>query len=298
MLMGWFRWHHGSVTDPKFQLVAKKASASVGEVIAVWACLLEAASASEQRGNHGAIDFESMDCSLGYDDGKCRRIYDRMCERDLIDDEGGVAAWDRRQPKRERDDDSSTDRVRAFRDRQRQEKQGNATETPRNANADHETPREEKKRVEKHSPPPPSRGEPATGGGFARFWAAWPKHPRKAGRHQCWAKWQAKGLEAIADRVVAHVEALKAGEQWRKEGGGFIPSPLVYLNQDRWEAPTEGDIAAEHWTDSQAGIRSKGVELGVGDWTEDAWARGDVPDFLAYRARVFKAAGIEPARAA
>ncbi len=42
----WFRWHHGSVTDPKFQLIAKKAGGRVGDVIAVWAALLENGSAN------------------------------------------------------------------------------------------------------------------------------------------------------------------------------------------------------------------------------------------------------------
>ena len=45
--MHWFRWHHGLVTDPKLGLIARKADTSMAEVIAVWACLLEAASASE-----------------------------------------------------------------------------------------------------------------------------------------------------------------------------------------------------------------------------------------------------------
>ena len=51
--MHWFRWHHGTVTDPKFGLIAKKAGASVAQVIAIWAYLLEAASAAEERGHPG-----------------------------------------------------------------------------------------------------------------------------------------------------------------------------------------------------------------------------------------------------
>lgn len=104
--------------------------------------------------------------------------------------------------------------------------------------------REEKKRTT--PPQPPSRGEPETGGGFARFWASWPKHPRKAARHQCWAKWRAKGLEEIAERIVAHVEAMKRSEGWTKQGGEFIPAPLVYLNQGRWEAPVTSSAQTEN----------------------------------------------------
>jgi hypothetical protein len=139
--MEWFRWHHGSVTDPKFQLVAKKAGASTAEVLAVWACLLEEASMADQRGNPGTIDFDSLDCLLGLDEGKALAIYERMNERGLFKEDGEIEAWDRRQPKREREDATSTDRSRTFRAKQRQA-------TPSNANEHTETPREEKSREE------------------------------------------------------------------------------------------------------------------------------------------------------
>jgi uncharacterized phage protein (TIGR02220 family) len=147
----WFRWHHGTVNDPKFQLVAKKSGASVAEVIAVWACLLEAASAADERGNPGDIDFEALDCALGLADGRTQAIYTAMNDRALVNqDTGRLAAWEKRQPKRERmDDDKSTDRVRAY--RQRQGSAGNANQengTPRNAMERQETPREEKSREE------------------------------------------------------------------------------------------------------------------------------------------------------
>lgn len=52
------------------------------------------------------------------------------------------------------------------------------------------------------------------------------------------------------------------------------------------------------WFDSVAGVRGKGVELGLGDWSEALWAEGKAPDYLTYRARVFKAAGHSPRAAA
>lgn len=138
----WFRWHHGSVNDPKFQLVAKRSHSRVADVIAVWACLLEAASMAEQRGSVGEIDFEAMDCALDLDDGQTARIVDAMRARALIEgDDCLISSWEKRQPKRERDDDKSTSRVQAFRERQR-------SETPRNAKETSETPRGEERRVE------------------------------------------------------------------------------------------------------------------------------------------------------
>lgn len=137
----WFRWHHGSVTDPKFQLVARKSGASLPDVLAVWAYLLEKASASEFRGCFGSVDVEAVDCLFGFDEGTTDSIMGEMVARKLIADEY-IVAWERRQPKRERENDNSTDRVRAFRERQR-------NETPCNANEATETPREEESREDK-----------------------------------------------------------------------------------------------------------------------------------------------------
>jgi uncharacterized protein YdaU (DUF1376 family) len=65
-------------------------------------------------------------------------------------------------------------------------------------------------------------------------------------------------------------------------------------------APAAGAAAAgaaTHWTESAAGIIAKGHELGLGAWSEAAQVAGRQPDFITYRKRVFKAAGID-ARAA
>jgi uncharacterized protein YdaU (DUF1376 family) len=58
--------------------------------------------------------------------------------------------------------------------------------------------------------------------------------------------------------------------------------------------PPERSDAA--WHDSVAGIRTKGVELGVGDWDQAAAEVGNAPQWPTYRAKVFRAAGHVPAR--
>jgi hypothetical protein len=147
--MDWFRWHHGSVTDPKFQLVARKSGSSVAEVIGVWATLLEAASMADVRGCHGVLDFEALDCSLGLDDGKAEQIYNLMTARGLVDSESKtISAWPKRQPVREREDDKSTERVKAFREKKRSETPSNASETPSNAEKRLEEIRGDKSREE------------------------------------------------------------------------------------------------------------------------------------------------------
>ena len=153
----WFRWHHGSVTDPKFRLVAKRAGARVSEVLATWASLLEAASAADDRGNAGRPDFEAMDLALDMDEGTAERIYRHMCERDVIDAKTGrVVSWEKRQPKRERPEDvTAAERKRNQRGRDAatasQQQPAETTEshvTPRHTTSHQEKPRGEERREE------------------------------------------------------------------------------------------------------------------------------------------------------
>lgn len=83
----------------------------------MWAVVLEAANGQEQRGQHGNLDFEAIDCQLGLQDGAARDIYTALCDRGLVDgEEGLVKQWDKRQPRREREADGlSTERVKRFR---------------------------------------------------------------------------------------------------------------------------------------------------------------------------------------
>lgn len=149
--MDWLRWHHGSVTDPKFQLIAKKSSCSVAEVIAFWAFILESASQAESRGSVEGIDLESVECLLGLDDGKAETIYNEMKLRGLIGADMRVSSWEKRQPKREREDDSQA-RVKAYRERQEEQEQNNENQvTPSNASINQKTPRVEKSREDKSS---------------------------------------------------------------------------------------------------------------------------------------------------
>jgi hypothetical protein len=153
----WFRWHHGSVTDPKFQLVARKSKQALASVIAVWAFVLEQASASAERGTFGSIDGEAIDCLLGLEDGATNAILAAMGERGLVED-GFVSAWEKRQPKRERTDNTSTERSRAYRAKQHQaaqnsDEQRHATPelsdaTQCNSTQHQKKPREEESREE------------------------------------------------------------------------------------------------------------------------------------------------------
>jgi len=139
----WFRWHHGTVVDPKLQLVARRSGASLPDVIAIWAALLETASQSSPRGSVESFDPEAFDVLFNFPEARSAAVLEALTARGMLRDMH-LVAWEKRQPKREREAENSTDRVKEHRRRKR-ESQG---ETPRNTNETQETPREEKSREE------------------------------------------------------------------------------------------------------------------------------------------------------
>ena len=85
--------------------------------------------------------------------------------------------------------------------------------------------REEKRREDIKTPLPPS-------GAFLRFWGSWPRSERKRAQGKCWELWRRRDFDQVSEHIISHVEALKPTDSWQ---GGFIPAPLVYLNQRQWE---------------------------------------------------------------
>lgn len=68
-----------------------------------------------------------------------------------------------------------------------------------------------------------------------RFSEFWEIYPNKTAKPQCHAKWKAKKLDKIADQIIANIVARLASD--RRWSDGFIPNPLTYLNQERWNDP-------------------------------------------------------------
>lgn len=83
-----------------------------------------------------------------------------------------------------------------------------------------------------------SRDEPP---GFVNFWQTWPNTDRKQAKGKCLEAWKKASAERDAAVILAHVESLKTSAGWTKNGGDYIPAPLVYLNQRRWEGAAAGN---------------------------------------------------------
>ncbi len=66
---------------------------------------------------------------------------------------------------------------------------------------------------------------------FQRFWENYPKKRAKKTAERAWKKIKLSQVPAI----LAAVERWKKTEEWKREGGRFIPYPATFLNGERWE---------------------------------------------------------------
>ena len=103
---------------------------------------------------------------------------------------------------------------------------------------------------------------------FERFWNAWPKnggrYSRKGGKSACLAVWNKRYHFTQADQIIKHVKWLKTTADWLKDQGAYIPAPIVYLNQQRWDGadiPEKKEekeiIHSNQWIADQAAHKAK-----------------------------------------
>ena len=166
----WVRLWEDMPDDPKWRVIAKRSGRPVHQVIAVFTRMLVNASRSSVRGTLEHWDDEDEAVALDMETIEVASIRNAMQGKVL--DGNSLTGWEKRQPKRE---EPSSDRVRAFRERQaelkRNETHGNARNAP------------EEKREEKIANDPPSlpttpMAEKERGGGnFDEFWGKYPKSP-------------------------------------------------------------------------------------------------------------------------
>lgn len=69
---------------------------------------------------------------------------------------------------------------------------------------------------------------------FDLFWAAYPKKVGKKDALRRFRMALKSGLPPI-EVLVASIEKQRDSDQWRRDGGQYIPNPSTWLNQGRWE---------------------------------------------------------------
>lgn len=132
-------------------------------------------------------------------------------------------------------------RVRKF--RKKQEVKGcNSSVTHVNASNDSvthgnvfscHTKTETETKIEKEEEPPIV---PQGGTIDKRFEVFWKTYPKKVGKEAARRSWtRLKVGDAKMQVMISAVEKQASSEQWKREGGRFIPNPATWLNQGRWE---------------------------------------------------------------
>lgn len=61
----------------------------------------------------------------------------------------------------------------------------------------------------------------------------WNHYPRREGKSACLKKWAAKNLDGKSALIVEHVK--RRAKDDKKWAAGYIPMPLTFLGQERWE---------------------------------------------------------------
>ena len=73
---------------------------------------------------------------------------------------------------------------------------------------------------------------------FDRFWSAYPKKVGKGDARKAFAKIKDVPVETMIDAI----EQQKQSNQWRRDGGQYIPNPATWLNREDWTAQLQADI--------------------------------------------------------
>ena len=90
--------------------------------------------------------------------------------------------------------------------------------------------------------------------GFCKFWDAFP-NVRKRAKPACWRKWQViRPDAAMLDQMLRAIEAGKRSSDWKR---GYVPMPLTWLNQGRWEDVME-EAGVNEYSDSRQRSRTEG----------------------------------------
>lgn len=71
------------------------------------------------------------------------------------------------------------------------------------------------------------------GPSFEIFWKAYPKKEGKGACRKWWA--DKKPDDVLLGIMLSKIDQAKQTKKWQEEDGRFVPMPLTWLNQERWE---------------------------------------------------------------
>lgn len=97
--------------------------------------------------------------------------------------------------------------------------------------------------------PPRKRVGPALPAGFESFWAAYPRRRNRGDAEKAWAR--LKPDADLLSEILRAVEVAKASDDWRRDGGQYVPYPASWLNAKGWMddagSSTPATVTAMPW---------------------------------------------------
>ncbi len=100
---------------------------------------------------------------------------------------------------------------------------------------------------------------------FEKWWEAYPRKRAKGDARKAWM--QMKGRRPPIMQMLRAIAVMCASDDWRKDGGQFIPYPASYLRAECWEDVTEIQLAqvtadGRMWWETNSGVERKAKEMG------------------------------------
>lgn len=221
------------------------------------------------KGKGDPMSDETIAFSLRISPGEWLSTKAIFIDKGFIDKDNQLKNWEKRQYV----SDSSTNRVRQFREMKRFR---NVSETAPDTDTDTEkntplTPlvrgegESEQVNAEKMATPrPPTKGESGVKTQaktdhheeFEQFWAVYPKKKSKLDAVRAWEKLHKAGKMPPIGVILAAVKTQKADPEWVKDEGKYVPYPATWLNGHRWED-------SRHYPNNSEAIRQKPKPLPV-----------------------------------
>lgn len=102
---------------------------------------------------------------------------------------------------------------------------------------------------------------------FDKFWKHYPRKIAKGDARKAWT--QTARIRPPVEFILRAIDRARDTDQWRRDGGQFVPYPATWLRGERWDDVYEVEVLPEgNWWDTASGIYAKARELGVA-YTDD-----------------------------
>ena len=101
---------------------------------------------------------------------------------------------------------------------------------------------------------------------FTMFWQAYPKKVAKGDARKAWS--QMSRMMPPIESILTAISAARETDQWRRDGGAYIPYPATWLRQERWDDVFEVEIdnpivKTDAWWTTDEKTMEHGRKIGV-----------------------------------